>query len=528
MGIPQSRCCRSGTAPLRDAPLDEVELFFGKPASAYDRVQVGLFMRMYYGRLAASCDPDRIIEVEAKPSPYVKGLLVYLPLEVDAENEPSQPLGLMKRSTTARMDSHPELPQLMKEPQADIKGKPVIVGTVRMGFGHHRIAYSAVTWALEQGAQPYLLDILAVSSPEADSIVEMDKQYSKLSRLSSNIGGIVDEMWGRMTLQGTLNSLRSFCAFAEKMRPLMAGLPRDYPVIAAHPLIGQIAVACGFKTVINLVIDNFPQYFVLVPGAMNLVQSPSYYSKLLNMGVPANHLMYAGHWVSRDIAMFAEADCQHRMQRCQKKLPLRLLIAIGGAGAQRKYIEQFVLGMKPLFTAGRLKLFINSGDHGHIADSLTTLFNNHNMPFVLHNSQEALNDFLVNHQLERLSEPAEEPAVTIFNFSTHFAAFRATDLLIRAVDVLATKPSELAFFPVPKLHIRRVGGHESWSAVRSCELGDGTVECREVPQALEHLHLLAAEESPLFIQMNKSIIENTKAHIYEGSRVAVDYAKRQS
>eukprot|EP00971_Amphidinium_carterae_P240247 4769893-Amphidinium_carterae.1 len=31
------------------------------------------------------------------------------------------------------------------------------------------------------------------------------------------------------------------------------------------------------------------------------------------------------------------------------------------------------------------------------------------MPFVLHNSQEALNDFLVNHQLERLSEPAEEP-----------------------------------------------------------------------------------------------------------------------
>eukprot|EP00971_Amphidinium_carterae_P250644 4975727-Amphidinium_carterae.1 len=98
MGIPQSRCCRSGTAPLRDAPLDEVapinvmcicvfsfahglflefiwqwcpgggadaqvELFFGKPASAYDRVQVGLFMRMYYGRLAASCDPDRIIEV---------------------------------------------------------------------------------------------------------------------------------------------------------------------------------------------------------------------------------------------------------------------------------------------------------------------------------------------------------------------------------------------------------------------------------------------------------------------------------
>ena len=41
-------------------------------------------------------------------------------------------------------------------------------------------------------------------------------------------------------------------------------------------------------------------------------------------------------------------------------------------------------------------------------------------------------------------------AVTLFRFDSHFAAFRCTDLVIRAVDVLVTKPSELAFFPAAR------------------------------------------------------------------------------
>ena len=40
-----------------------------------------------------------------------------------------------------------------------------------------------------------------------------------------------------------------------------------------------------------------------------------------------------------------------------------------------------------------------------------------------------------------------------------FEAVYCTNLLMRSADVLVTKPSELAFYPVPKLFIRRVGGH---------------------------------------------------------------------
>ncbi len=63
-------------------------------------------------------------------------------------------------------------------------------------------------------------------------------------------------------------------------------LPKDTPIIATHSLVGLTAVACGFKNVINLVIDNYPQWFVIVPGALNLVQGPVNYHAFLRMGVP--------------------------------------------------------------------------------------------------------------------------------------------------------------------------------------------------------------------------------------------------
>ena len=47
---------------------------------------------------------------------------------------------------------------------------------------------------------------------------------------------------------------------------------------------------------INLVIDNFAQWFVSVPGAINLVQGPTNYAMLQKMGVPDAEIRLAGHW----------------------------------------------------------------------------------------------------------------------------------------------------------------------------------------------------------------------------------------
>ena len=45
-----------------------------------------------------------------------------------------------------------------------------------MGYGHHRIAYSALTWALQLGGKPFLLDILSPDCVEAAVVRNMDKR----------------------------------------------------------------------------------------------------------------------------------------------------------------------------------------------------------------------------------------------------------------------------------------------------------------------------------------------------------------
>ena len=68
---------------------------------------------------------------------------------------------------------------------------------------------------------------------------------------------------------------------------------------------------------------------------------------------------------------------------------------------------------------------------------------------------------------------------------------------MRSCDVLVTKPSELAFYPVPKLFIRRIGGHEQWGAIHSAEIGDGTLECRDIPHTLQMIKLFKDDDTTL-------------------------------
>merc|ERR1719271_1942541 len=111
-------------------------------------------------------------------------------------------------------------------------------------------------------------------------------------------------------------------------------------------------------------------------------------------------------------------------------------------------------------------------------------------------------------------------SVTLFAFKDYFPAVATTDVLSRVADVLCCKPSELAFYPVPKLMIRRVGDHEAYSALRASELGDGTLELREVEDAMKYIDLM--ESGPdLLVTMNECIIANKKIGLYDGCKNAV-------
>ncbi len=471
---------------------DLASVFFGQVPTATQRLKGAIAGRATLGGLRT--DPGRAIPLEARPHPEVPGLRSFHA----ATGEPSP----MERGV-----------------------EDVLVGTVRMGFGHHRIAYSVYSWALATGRTPWLHDLLDIDSPEATTIAGIDAFYSRWSRRAADLGGLIEWAWGKAMQQGDLDSLRFSCRLAERVAPLMRHLPRDIPVISTYPLCGQIAVVCGFERVVNLVVDNHPQHFLLVPGALNLVQSPGNHTRLLQLGVPPESVAWAGSWVSHAIAANAIDDSAARIARHEARRPLRLLVPVGGAGAQRVYINALLGEIAPLLREGRLQVLLNAGDHAHMRDAFRARLAELGLEHAEVSSYAGLRGFCEAHPLDG-QEPGPHP-VTLFHFERHFEAFSATDLLIRVCDVMATKPSELAFFPVPKLHIRRVGDHEAASALRSMELGDGTPECREVADAARTLRLMM-DDSGLLPRMNEDIALHSRSRLYDGSRVALERALEDS
>ena len=94
-------------------------------------------------------------------------------------------------------------------------------------------------------------------------------------------------------------------------------------------------------------------------------------------------------------------------------------------------------------------------------------------------------------------------------------------------DVLVTKPSELAFYPVPKLFIRRVGGHEQWGAIHSAEIGDGTHECRDIPHTLQMIKLFMNDDK-LLCDMCDNIEANKKELLAYGKDIEIQQEKSRA
>jgi hypothetical protein len=59
-------------------------------------------------------------------------------------------------------------------------------------------------------------------------------------------------------------------------------------------LVALTAAAAGFTNVVNLVVDNYPQWFLTVPKTLNIVQGPVNYQTFLKMGVRPSELQLAG------------------------------------------------------------------------------------------------------------------------------------------------------------------------------------------------------------------------------------------
>jgi len=451
------------------------------------------------------------VELVCTKSPHVEGLYVSRQAASEGGTPASEPTVPIEKVLETKQAGHEDKP-------------PVIVATIRMGFGHHRIAYSACSWAMAQGHTTIFHDFLNIESDEADLIKTIDHFYSKFSRLASELGSYAESAWGQAMKSGDADALRAAALTGAQLQPLLKMFPLDTPIVCTHQICALAAAAVGFTNVVNLVVDNYPQWFLVVPKTLNITQGPVNYQSYLRMGVPASELRLAGHWCPADLVENIPTDCNRRIARAKdsSNKPRRLLIPVGGAGAQKSFIIHFIEAVEPWIRRGKLQLFLNAGDHKHMKTAFVEVLDKVGLEYDTVTKTQGVYDFQ-----SKLLDPAAEPnkAVTLFAFDDYFPAVATTDLLCRVADILTCKPSELAFYPIPKLHIRRVGDHEAYSAIRAAEVNDGSLEAREISDALRYLELLCDSGCDLLPSWNQAVIDNqTKLSMYDGCKNAVNWA----
>ncbi|MBR4424812.1 MAG: hypothetical protein IKS66_02560, partial [Oscillospiraceae bacterium] len=194
--------------------------------------------------------------------------------------------------------------------------------------------------------------------------------------------------------------------------------------------------------------------------------------------------------------------------------------SIGGAGAQQETFAAIVRHLRPRIMRGEAALLLNLGDYRPVWDKLCAA-----VPGLAGVAETHFDDWAETCRFAETALHGTVRGVHVFCHTDIFQAVYSTNLLLRVCDLLVTKPSELAFYPVPKLFLRRIGGHERWGAIHAAEVGDGTTECRDIPHTLQMLDLFL-DSSELLEEMCDCIQANRKQGLYDGAYRAVELAMR--
>lgn len=411
--------------------------------------------------------------------------------------------------------------------------KGIIVGNIRMGFGHYRISMAMASAAQALGYKPYWMDLNGYPHTTCTKCISSQNDlYSLGSRLSGKSRLFNKLVWEPMNYEGfrKLSYNSSDQKNAELMAPVFRNVPKEVPVIATHVWPAQAAIHAGMKHVVNAIPDNWPMALHLAEGSVHTVQTFQSYQgyRILNgmdgkrvlKEMPEEALVYTGHYIDHELVSNIEADCKARMKRKEEGKPMRFLLTIGGAGAQKEIFREIIKYLLPYIEQNKAALYVNVGDYRNVWDELTK-----EIPQMKKYSTEHFNHF---DETKAFCEEALSGEVTGIHGFWHeniFEAVYCTNLLMRSCDVLVTKPSELSFYPVPKLFIKRVGGHEQWGAIHSAEVGDGTLECRDTAHTIQMLELFL-QEKKLLNQMCECIMRNNEAKLYDGAYEAVKLAMK--
>ena len=411
--------------------------------------------------------------------------------------------------------------------------KGIIVGNIRMGFGHYRISMAIASAAHAMGYTPYWMDLNSYPDTTCTKVISAQNDlYSLGSRLSSKSRLFNRLVWEPMNYEGfrKLSYNASDQKNAELMAPVYRNVPKEIPVVATHVWPAQAAVHAGMKSVVNAIPDNWPMALHLSEGSVHTIQTHYAYQgyRILNgmqknevlKPMPEDALVYTGHYIDHELVSNIEADCAARKKRMEEKRPMRFFLTIGGAGAQKEIFAEIIRYLIPAIRKKQAALYVNVGDYRNVWEELQK-----EIPEMKELAVEHFNEWEKTKQFagNALLDDTEVTGIHGFWHENIFEAVYCTNLLMRSCDVLVTKPSELAFYPVPKLFIKRVGGHEQWGAIHSAEIGDGTLECRDIAHTLQMIGLFM-EEKGMLASMCDCIVANKSAGIYDGAYKVVELA----
>ena len=408
--------------------------------------------------------------------------------------------------------------------------KGVIVGNIRMGFGHYRISMAMASAAKSMGYTPYWMDLNGYPQTSCTKIISAQNDlYSLGSRLSKNklfnkyIWEPANYEWFRKLSYNASDQKN-----AEIMATVYKNVPKDIPVVGTHAWPAQAAVHAGMKYVVNAIPDNWPMALHFAEGAVHAIQCKNAYMgyRICNgmagdsvcKPMPNDELIYTGHYIDHELVSNIEMDCRDRLNRKKDGAPMRFLLTIGGAGAQKEIFAAIIKYLLTAIKENKATLYVNVGDYKNVWEDLIK-----EIPEMAEVATEHFNEYKATTQFAMEALTSEVTGIHAFYHENIFEAVYCTNLLMRSCDVLVTKPSELSFYPVPKLFIKRVGKHEMWGAIHSAEMGDGTLECRDIPHTLQMIDMFMKDDR-LLTDMCESIMTNKTIGLYDGAYKVIEIA----
>ena len=359
--------------------------------------------------------------------------------------------------------------------------KALIVGNIRMGFGHYRISIAMASAAKALGFKPYWLDLASFDATGSKMIREQNAMYSLASRISQKSKLFNKLLWEPLNSEGfkKISYNAKDQKNSELLVPIFRNIPKDIPYIATHVWPSQTAIHSEMTHVVNAIPDNWAMGLHLSEGAIHVVQTPFAYFgyKTLNgfdkkplKGIPEDQIKMVGCFVDHELLVDLENDNKRRKERIKNNKPLRILMTVGGAGAGFDMFLAMVKNLIPYVKENKVSLFINFGDHKDVYEKLVKKIEGIETKNFF-NCYDKFKD-MVNE----IKDGDANGIYAIYNDNI-FEAVYSTNLLMPVCDLLVTKPSELAYYPIPKLFMKHIGGHEVYGGINGREYGDSLPEC---------------------------------------------------